>query len=415
MPFGINNPLPSSMRSECKKAGKILASFVDPGQSFGPDKVIPPQVLANAKGLVILTVLKAGFLGSGRFGSGLIVARLADGSWSAPSAIATVGGGFGGQIGFELTDFVFILNDAAAVRAFSQSASVTLGGNVSVAAGPVGRNAEAAGAASTKGVAGVFSYSKTKGLFAGVSLEGSVLVERRDANEKLYHGRVTARQLLEGGVRPPPAADPLMRILSTRAFSGSGFNNDSMYNDMPVYDDSHDDVVWEGRTGQGYGAGVRNNRASTLGTHNSNNDDEYTYRDNPRRANTWQDDVYDQGFRGNTSPTNSRANPNETFDSIDSRRNRASTFNSDYSYSDNKPARPTAPKPIFKQKTGALGPDQALALFTFDAEQDGDLGFKKGDIITITKRTESKSDWWTGRTQDGRTGMFPSNYVETAT
>ncbi|RMD39177.1 hypothetical protein DV735_g5952, partial [Chaetothyriales sp. CBS 134920] len=375
MPFGINNPLPSSMRSECKKAG---------------------------------------FLGSGRFGSGLIVARLADGSWSAPSAIATVGGGFGGQIGFELTDFVFILNDAAAIRAFSQSASVTLGGNVSVAAGPIGRNAEAAGAASTKGVAGVFSYSKTKGLFAGVSLEGSVLVERRDANEKLYHGRVTARQLLEGGVRPPPAADPLMRVLNTRAFLGSAFNNDSMYNDMPVYDDSHDDVVWEGRTGPAYGAGVRNNRASTLVTQSSNNnDDDYTYHDNPRRANTWQDDVYDQGFRGNTTPT--RANPNETFDSINARRNRASTFNSDYSYSDNKPARPTAPKPIFKQKTGALGPNQALALFTFEAEQEGDLGFKKGDIITITKRTESKSDWWTGRTQDGRTGMFPSNYVETAT
>lgn len=130
-----------------------------------------------------------------------MVARLSDGSWSAPSAVATAGGGFGGQIGFELTDFVFILNDYAAVRAFSQAASVTLGGNVSIAAGPVGRNAEAAGAASLKGVAGVFAYSKTKGLFAGVSLEGSVLIERRDANEKMYGGRITARQLLEGGVR----------------------------------------------------------------------------------------------------------------------------------------------------------------------------------------------------------------------
>lgn len=66
---------------ECKKTGRILASFVDPKQAFGPDKVIPPQVLANAKGLAILTVLKAGFLGSGRFGSGVVVARLADGSW----------------------------------------------------------------------------------------------------------------------------------------------------------------------------------------------------------------------------------------------------------------------------------------------------------------------------------------------
>ncbi|KAI5278646.1 hypothetical protein KEM54_004515, partial [Ascosphaera aggregata] len=143
----INNPLPASLRSECKKAAKILTAFVDPRQSFGPDKIIPPAILANAKGLAILTVFKAGFLGSGRFGSGLIIARLQDGSWSAPSALGTLGGGFGGQIGFEITDFVFILNDYSAVRTFARAGSITLGGNVSLAAGPVGRNAEAAGAA----------------------------------------------------------------------------------------------------------------------------------------------------------------------------------------------------------------------------------------------------------------------------
>lgn len=401
------------MRSECKKAGKILSSFVDPRQAFGPDKVIPPSILASCKGLAVITVLKAGFLGSGRLGSGIVVARLADGSWSAPSAVATAGGGFGGQIGFELTDFVFILNDYAAVRAFSQAASVTLGGNVSIAAGPVGRNAEAAGAASLKGVAGVFAYSKTKGLFAGVSLEGSVLIERRDANEKMYGGRITARQLLEGGVRPPPAADPLMRVLNTRVFSGLAANSDAMYNDMPVYDDRHDDVVWEGRTGQAYGAGVRNNRSSTFGSQN----DDYEYRDNPKRATTWNDDVYDRqygsagvaGGLNRSSTFSSRANPNETFDSIG--RNRSSTIGSDKS----GPGRPTAPKPVFKQPTGVrdLGPNQAIALFTFDAEQEGDLGFKKGDIITITQRTDNKTDWWTGKTEDGRTGTFPSNYIET--
>src|SRR2546421_4717212 len=140
-------------------------------------------------------------------GSGIIVARLLDGTWSAPSAIATAGAGFGGQIGFELTDFVFILNDAAAVRTFSQAGTITLGGNVSIAAGPIGRNAEAAGAASTKGVAGIFSYSKTKGLFAGVSLEGSGLIERKEANQELYGSRVTARQILEGRVQVPAAAE----------------------------------------------------------------------------------------------------------------------------------------------------------------------------------------------------------------
>lgn len=182
--MGINNPLPASLQSECRKASRILASFVDPKQSFGPDKIIPPSVLSNAKGLAIITVLKAGFLFSGRVGSGLVVARKADGSWSAPSAIATAGAGFGGQIGAELTDFVMILNDSNAVKTFAQVGSITLGGNVSVAAGPVGRNAEASGAASLRSVAGIFSYSKTKGLFAGVSLEGSVIVERKDADRK---------------------------------------------------------------------------------------------------------------------------------------------------------------------------------------------------------------------------------------
>lgn len=394
------------MRSECKKAGKILASFVDPRQAFGPDKIIPPQVLANAKGLAVITVLKAGFVGSGRFGSGVVVARLSDGSWSAPSAIATAGAGVGGQIGFELTDFVFILNDYAAVRTFSQAGSITLGGNVSLAAGPIGRNAEAAGAASTKGVAGIFSYSKTKGLFAGVSLEGSVLVERRDANARLYNSKVTAGQLLGGNIPPPPGAEPLMRVLQSRAFSGAYSNNDSMYNDIPIYDDRHDSTLWGGRTGGAMGEGTSRDRSSSL-------NDEYAYHDRPRRANTWADDVYDRqppssGLgRSNTS----RADPHTTFDNLS--RNRSSAtggFNGDYVYRDEKPARPTAPKPVFGQKP-ELKKDQALALFTFDADQAGDLGFKKGEVITILKRTDKAEDWWTGRIGD-RTGIFPSNYVE---
>jgi lipid-binding SYLF domain-containing protein len=399
----LNNPLPSSMRSECKKCGGILASFVDPKQSFGPDKIIPPQILANAKGLAIITVFKAGFLGSGRFGSGVVVARLNDGSWSAPSAIGTVGGGFGGQIGFELTDFVFILNDASAVKTFSQVGSLTLGGNVSIAAGPVGRNAEAAGAASLKSVSGIFAYSKTKGLFAGVSLEGSVLIERRDANEKMYGRKLTARELLGGNVPVPPQAEPLMRVLNSRVFAGVGgsFRDDSMYNDVPVYDDSHEDVVWQGRTGSAYGEGVKTNRTGDL--YNGN-------MDRPSRSSTWNA----------SSP--GRANPDETFDRLSRGRATSSVTGdqSDYVYSDRKgpaPGRPSAPKPAFGSKPSfgdnksSAGPGQAIAKFTFEADQPGDLGFKKGEIITIVKRTNNEADWWTGRI-GGREGIFPSNYVE---
>jgi lipid-binding SYLF domain-containing protein len=346
-------------------------------------------------------VFKAGFLGSARGGSGVVIARLGNGTWSAPSAIGTVGGGFGGQIGFELTDFVFILNDAAAVRTFSQAGSLTLGGNVSIAAGPVGRNAEAAGAASLKGVAGVFSYSKTKGLFAGVSLEGSVLIERKDANEKLYGQRVTARALLEGNVSPPPAADSLMRVLNSRVFAGvvTAASGDAMYNDIPVYDDRHDDVVWEGQKGEGMGEGRRRDRTRSVAEMDGNSE-----FGRPRKSSTWTDDLYD---RSPTSPGvnrsfTSRAN---TGSSIEDRNNTGSRSRSGSDFG-SKPARPTAPKPRFNPKPATLEPDQAIALFNFDAAQPGDLGFKKGDIITITKKTESKNDWWTGM-MGGRTGIFP--------
>lgn len=331
-------------------------------------------------------------------GSGVVVARLGDGSWSAPSAIMAAGGSLGGQIGFELTDFVFILNDAAAVRTFSKAGAITLGGNVSIAAGPIGRNAEAAGAASMKGVAAIFSYSKTKGLFAGVSLEGSMLVERKDANQKMYNRRVEAHELLEGNVPPPPAADPLMRILGSRIFAGVPSNhhaNNNMYNDIPIYDDRLDDVIWESRRSNGSGEGVQRNRTGL----SANSSD---FRDQQPRRSTWADD-------GNRQ-SNSRYGPTDrasTFAGGDGSFGRGG-FGDDYVYSNRKPSRPTAPKPIFKEKPTAnrLAANQALALFNFDADQPGDLGFRKGDIITIVKRSESRNDWWTGRIGE-KEGIFP--------
>lgn len=278
-----------------------------------------------------------------------------------------------------------MLNDAAAVRAFSQQGSLTLGGNVSLAAGPIGRNAEAAGAASLKGVAGVFSYSKTKGLFAGVSLEGSAIVERRDANEKLYGQRFTAAQLMTGSIQPPPAAASLMNVLNSRVFAGVGSVDDSMYNDVPQYDDRHDDVVWEGRRGSGYGEGVRRNRGDSY----TGADDDYSYSDRPKRASTWADEPYDRQAQGSVGRGNSMRN------------NRTSGFDDDFKYSDSPanakigPGRPAAPKPAFGvNKTSGLEKNQAVALFTFEADQPGDLGFKKGDIITVTKKTDKAEDWW---------------------
>ena len=182
-----------------------------------------------------------------------------------------------------------------------------------------------------------------------------------------------------------------MRVLNSRVFAGVAAQaEDAMYNDIPIYDDSHDTASW---------AGSNNSRPNSTVTPPGD------YGSRPQRSSTWSDDVYDR--QPSTAPPNrtfsTRANPSETFDNISSRRQTVGA--DDYSYSDRKPSRPTAPKPQFKLKP-TPGRDQAVALFTFDAAQPGDLGFRKGDMITIVKRTESATDWWTGRIGE-REGIFP--------
>lgn len=156
-------------------------------------------------------------LGGIRFGSGLMVSRLPDGSWSAPSAVALAGLGFGGQWGIELTDFVFVLNTEAAVQTFLKSGNITMGGNISIALGP-GRSAETGAIIGTKGAAGIYAYSKTRGVYGGLTFEGSVILERPSANKKIYERKLKAMQLLNGEIPPPPEAEPLMHILNSEAF-----------------------------------------------------------------------------------------------------------------------------------------------------------------------------------------------------
>ena len=117
--------------------------------------------LNSVTGLAVFQVLKAGFVFSGKAGSGLVIARLPDGSWSAPSCIATGGVGWGLQVGADITDFVVVLNSEDAVRAFSMGGNVTVGGNISAAAGPIGTGGSVQ--ASLAHPAPMFSYSKSKG------------------------------------------------------------------------------------------------------------------------------------------------------------------------------------------------------------------------------------------------------------
>jgi lipid-binding SYLF domain-containing protein len=174
-----------------------------------PETAIPKAVMSNAKGLAILTVLKAGFGVSAQGGKGLVIART-DGGWSGPSAIGTGGGGFGLQIGAAVTEFVIVLNTAEAVAAFAKKGNVTIGADVSVVAGPVGRDL----AAGVLPVAAVYSYSNSQGLFAGMSLQGAVIAARSDANERYYGKTVTPEQILAGSVPPPAGAAKLIEVLT---------------------------------------------------------------------------------------------------------------------------------------------------------------------------------------------------------
>jgi SH3 domain-containing YSC84-like protein 1 len=173
-----------------------------------PERAIPRDVLRRARGLAIMSVFKAGFIFSGKGGQGVVVARTRHG-WSGPSFIATGGAGWGLQIGAQVTDFVIVLNNDAAVRAFSRGGNVTIGGDVSAAAGPVGRTAEGA----VMPAAAVYTYSKSKGLFAGASLEGAVIGTQREANFRYYGRPVRADEILGGMTPPPPGAAPLRRTL----------------------------------------------------------------------------------------------------------------------------------------------------------------------------------------------------------
>jgi len=163
-----------------------------------PESAIPLRVMRDAIGWAILTVTKAGFIVSGRGGAGVVVGRT-DTGWS---------GGF--PSGVQVSEYVIILNTQEAVNAFAKGSNVTLGGNLSAAIGPIGRSAEAGMAPQ----AAIYTYSRSQGIFAGISLEGTVIGTRYEANEEYYGKPVFPADILTGSVKPPPGAQKLLDVLA---------------------------------------------------------------------------------------------------------------------------------------------------------------------------------------------------------
>ncbi|HBK56912.1 MAG TPA: hypothetical protein DDZ76_11620 [Xanthomonadales bacterium] len=163
-----------------------------------PEQSIPESMLRDAYAVAVVpNVFKAALVFGGRRGTGLISVRRPDGTWSHPSFIALTGGSFGFQAGLQSSDVILVFRTARGVDNIIRG-KFTLGADAAVAAGPVGRNAQAATDEQLK--AEIYSWSRARGLFAGVALDGAVLNIDHDANAAVYGPEITPRAVFEGRV-----------------------------------------------------------------------------------------------------------------------------------------------------------------------------------------------------------------------
>lgn len=177
------------------------------------DKAIPQELLENAACVGIIPNLKrAGFIVGAKYGKGVITCRDEKGpGWSGPATVRIEGGSVGFQIGLGETDVVFIVNHRSGMKAL-ESDKFTIGGDASAMAGPVGRSTTAQTDAMMH--AEILSWSRSRGVFAGVSLEGATLRPDNDDNTKVYGRPVTQREILRGEVKAPHSAEPLYNELN---------------------------------------------------------------------------------------------------------------------------------------------------------------------------------------------------------
>ena len=175
-------------------------------------KKIPTHVIKNAKGLAIFTTMRTGLWISGAGGSGVLVAKLPDGSWSPPSGILLHTAGLGFLVGVDIYDCVVVINTKEALDAFSKI-RCTLGGEISATAGPLGVGG-VLDSELHKRRAPIFTYLKSRGFYAGVQVDGTIVIERSDENERFYNDKIPVADILAGKVRhPPPEINTLMQTI----------------------------------------------------------------------------------------------------------------------------------------------------------------------------------------------------------
>ena len=176
-----------------------------------PDKGIPEEVLSNAKCIMVVpNLIKGGFIFGGKHGRGIASCRTSDG-WSAPAFVSIGGGSWGLQIGVEGVDLVvLVMNDRGFQHLLSSKFELT--GEGSVAAGPVGRHASAG--TDWKMNTEMLTYSRSKGIFAGLTLEGAVIEQDNDSTRAIYGRHMMFRNILSGKVATPKSAEAFLRAVS---------------------------------------------------------------------------------------------------------------------------------------------------------------------------------------------------------
>ena len=176
-----------------------------------PDKGIPEEVLGSAECVAVVpSMIKGAFIVGGNHGRGIASCRTAKG-WSAPAFFRVEGGSFGFQIGGQAVDLVMLVMNDDGMRKLLSS-QFKLGADASVAAGPVGRQAEAGTDWTMR--AQVLSYSRARGIFAGVALNGAVVRQDKDATREFYGHMVTSKAALSGAITPPATAYPFLSTLA---------------------------------------------------------------------------------------------------------------------------------------------------------------------------------------------------------
>ncbi|GBG24358.1 SH3 domain-containing YSC84-like protein 1 [Hondaea fermentalgiana] len=432
-----------SLEGYTDKCIRMLNDMVNP-KYVKADKQIPATLLRHCEGIAFITIFKAGmFMLGGNVGGGCVIAKVKDPNsprgwrWSGPASVTVGGLGGGFVFGAEKIDSLIILNTKTAVRAFMGKGQVTLGGNVALAAGPVGREIEAhAGISANKKVVAAYSYSKAQGLFIGFTLEGALLVSRSKDNIKYYSDQsATAERILMGEIRPPLQVDTLHRELyaihdrkgdyaALERMSGSSTNSSfptgassvasnppSVQSAAPVSDLPPNWRRVFTADGKPYYHNTATNETSwempapaSVPAPPSSNPSQAGQGASPfSNAAPFQ---YQQQ-QGSQVPVAKIEQPSSQHIPLAQSVSGQSSQNPFQSASSSRSMATMPPRPA--RAPAPARNDTALAMYDYNAAQADELSFKANDRITVLDKSDA--NWWKCSV-NGRSGMAPSNYLK---